>query len=222
MAIAYNKKTQILYMNEQNKSAVIKYNVTENSFVCVNSDLFVGHSADAMIINNEFNIFCGYKNKDHLIWNDSKQKYKPAHNFEKFAESAKNTEIKNLYKNEDNMKSKMIEVQSDAKLVKPNYAVALILISTMIIFVSGCITLGKDFPEANVSSITIGVTTKNEIRRLFGSPWLTGVQDGQPAWTYGSYDYSLFGERKAKDLVVQFDDQGKVSSFTFSTTDHDE
>ena len=133
-----------------------------------------------------------------------------------------NTEIINLYKNEDNMKFKMIEVQSDIKPVKPNYVLALILISTMIIFVSGCITLGKDFSEGNVSSITIGVTTKNEVRRLFGSPWLSGVQDGQQAWTYGIYDYSLFGERKAKDLLVQFDDQGKVSSFTFSTTDHDE
>ena len=120
------------------------------------------------------------------------------------------------------MKSKMIEVQSDSKLVKPNYAVALILISIMILFVSGCITLGKDFPEANVSSITIGVSTKNEVRKLFGSPWLSGVQDGKLAWTYGSYAYSLFGERKAKDLVVQFNDQGKVSSFTYSTTDHDE
>ena len=120
------------------------------------------------------------------------------------------------------MKFKMIEVQSDIKPVKPNYVLALILISTMIIFVSGCITLGKDFSEANVSSITIGVTTKNEVHRLFGSPWLSGVQDGQPAWTYGIYDYSLFGKRKAKDLLVQFDDQGKVSSFTFSTTDHDE
>ena len=120
------------------------------------------------------------------------------------------------------MKFKMIEVQSDIKPVKPNYVLALILISMMIIFVSGCLTLGKDFSEANVSSITIGVTTKNEVRRLFGSPWLSGVQDGQPTWTYGSYDYSLFGERKAKDLVVQFDEKAKVSSFTFSTTDHDE
>ena len=120
------------------------------------------------------------------------------------------------------MKFKMIEVQSDRKPVKLNYVLALILISTMIIFVSGCITLGKDFSEANVSSITIGVTTKNEVRRLFGSPWLSGIQDGQPPWTYGIYDYSLFGERKAKDLLVQFDYQGKVSSFTFSTTDHEE
>lgn len=120
------------------------------------------------------------------------------------------------------MEFKMIEVKSHEKSLKSNYVLAMILILMMIIFVSGCITFGKDFPEANISSIAIGVTTKNEIRRLFRSPWLSGVQDGHPAWTYGSYEYSLFGERKAKDLVVQFDDQGKVSSFTFSTTDHDE
>ena len=120
------------------------------------------------------------------------------------------------------MKFKMIEVKSIEKTLKLNYFLTPILISLMVIFISGCITLGKVFPEANVSSIAIGVTTKNEVRKFFGSPWLSGVQDGQPAWTYGSYDYSLFGERKAKDLVVQFDDYGKVSSFTFSTTDHDE
>ena len=120
------------------------------------------------------------------------------------------------------MQYNMIEIQHDLKPLKINYVPALILISMTIIFVSGCITLGKEFPEANVSSITIGLTTKNEVRKLFGSPWLSGVQDGKPAWTYGSYDYSLFGERKAKDLVVQFNDQGKVSSFTYGTTDHDE
>ena len=129
---------------------------------------------------------------------------------------------KKSLKNEDKMKSMMIEVQSDFKILKLTYVLQLIVILTMIIFVSGCITLGKDFPEAKVSSIAIGVTTKNEIRMLFGSPWLSGVQDGKPAWTYGSYNYSLFGERKAKDLVVQFDDRGKVSSFTYSTTDHNE
>ena len=129
---------------------------------------------------------------------------------------------KKSLKNEDKMKSMMIEVQSDFKILKSTYVLQLIVILTMIIFVSGCITLGKDFSEAKVSSIAIGVTTKNEIRMLFGSPWLSGVQDGKPAWTYGSYNYSLFGERKAKDLVVQFDDRGKVSSFTYSTTDHNE
>ena len=120
------------------------------------------------------------------------------------------------------MESMIIEVKSDFKILKSTYVIQIILISTITMFLTGCITLGKEFPEANVSTISIGVTTKNEIRKLFGSPWLSGVQDGKPAWTYGIYDYSLFGERKAKDLVVQFDDRGKVSSFTFSTTDHNE
>ena len=57
------------------------------------------------------------------------------------------------------MESKMIEVQSDEKPLKSNYVIAMILMSMMIIFVSGCITLGKDFPEANVSSITIGAVS---------------------------------------------------------------
>ena len=129
---------------------------------------------------------------------------------------------KKTLKNEEKMKSIIIEVQSGFKILKSTYVLQLILISTMMMFVSGCITLGKDFPEANVSTISIGVTTKNEVRKLFGSPWLSGVQDGKPAWTYGIYDYSLFGEKKAKDMVVQFDDKGKVTSFTYSTTDHNE
>ena len=120
------------------------------------------------------------------------------------------------------MESMIIKIQSDFKILKSTYFLRLILILTLVMFVSGCITFGKDFPEANVYTISIGVTTKNEIRKLFGSPWLSGVQDGKPAWTYGIYDYSLFGERNAKDLVVQFDDRGKVSSFTYSTTDHNE
>ena len=131
-------------------------------------------------------------------------------------------QLKKTLKKEGKMKFMILEVQSDFKILKSTYVLQLILISTMIMFVSGCITLGKDFPEVNVSTISIGVTTKNEVRKLFGSPWLSGVQDGKPAWTYGIYDYSLFGERKAKDLVVQFDDSGKVSSFTYSTTDHNE
>ena len=103
-----------------------------------------------------------------------------------------------------------------------NFIIIFIFLTVMSFFISGCITLGKDFPVSNVSVIKIGHTTKNEIRKLFGSPWLSGMQDGELAWTYGNYDYSLFGERKAKDLVVQFNNKGIVKTYTFSTTDHNE
>ena len=106
--------------------------------------------------------------------------------------------------------------------VMRNIAINLILLAGISLFTSGCVTLGKDFPEANVSVIKIGHTTKNEIRKLFGSPWLSGIQDGELAWTYGNYDYSLFSKREAKDLVIQFDEKGLVTTYTFSTTDHNE
>ena len=97
-----------------------------------------------------------------------------------------------------------------------------ILSAGFVFFISGCLTLGKDFPKEHVSEIKIGQTNKSQIRKLFGPPWLSGSQDGKLAWTYGNYDYSLFGERKAKDMVVQFDKNGLVTSYTFSTTEHSE
>jgi hypothetical protein len=57
---------------------------------------------------------------------------------------------------------------------------------------------------------------------MFGSPWRVGIEDGQRTWTYGNYSYVLFSEKKAKDLVVRFDDRDVVASYTFSTTQHNE
>ena len=99
---------------------------------------------------------------------------------------------------------------------------SLFFLSIFTFFISSCITLGQNFSDLNVKAIRIGQTTKSEIRELFGSPWLSGINDGELAWTYGNYDYSLFGERKAKDLVIQFDKKGVVTTFTFSTTEHNE
>ena len=103
-----------------------------------------------------------------------------------------------------------------------NLAKILTLFMGVLFFASSCINLGKDFPVFHVPSIKIGQTTKSEVRKLFGSPWLSGIQDGDLAWTYGSYDYSFFGERNAKDLVIQFDDNSVVTTYTFSSTEHKE
>ena len=103
-----------------------------------------------------------------------------------------------------------------------NLAKILTLLAGLLFFASSCISLGQDFPVSHVPAIKIGQTTKSEVRKLFGSPWLSGNHDGELAWTYGNYDYSVFGERKAKDLVVQFDDNGVVTTYTFSTTEHKE
>ena len=103
-----------------------------------------------------------------------------------------------------------------------NFVKMLILFTGVCVFTSGCVTLGKDFPVSRVVEIKIGKTSKNEIREMFGPPWLSGFEDGELTWTYSKYDYSLFGERKAKVLVVQFGKNKLVTSFTFNTTEHNE
>ena len=65
----------------------------------------------------------------------------------------------------------------------------------------------------------MGQTTQQQVKELFGDPWRVGVEDGRPTWTYGRYRYKLFGETQTKDLVVRFDEQNRVHSYTFSTTE---
>lgn len=85
-----------------------------------------------------------------------------------------------------------------------------------------CASVGREFPVAPVSQISIGQTTQEQIRVMFGAPWRVGVEDGRRTWTYGKYRYRLIGEPSTTDLVVKFDDKNLVLSYTFSTTDHKE
>ena len=113
-------------------------------------------------------------------------------------------------------------VLTDRDLSSWNLAKILTVLMGLLFFASSCISLGKDFPVSHVPAIQIAQTNKSEVQKLFGSPWLSGKKDGELAWTYGNYDYSVFGERKAKNLVIQFDDNGVVTTYTFSSTEHED
>jgi len=93
-----------------------------------------------------------------------------------------------------------------------------IALATQAFVVSGCLTVGRDFPDQPVTQIQIGRTDQAELRRLFGEPFRTGVEDGQQTWTYGYYRYSAFGATKTRDLVLRFDPQGVVQSYSYNTT----
>jgi len=84
---------------------------------------------------------------------------------------------------------------------------------------SGCATVGRDFPSYQVPRIKIGETTQTDIRSMFGPPWRVGIEDGTKTWTYGKYRYGLFAETSTQDLVVRFDDNGIVTSYTYNTTE---
>jgi hypothetical protein len=89
------------------------------------------------------------------------------------------------------------------------------------LFLASCATIGRDFPVSRVGEIRIGETTQAEIRDMFGSPWRIGIEDGMRTWTYGKYRYRLFGEARTDDLVIRFDANKIVASYSFNTTEHD-
>lgn len=83
---------------------------------------------------------------------------------------------------------------------------------------TGCFSVGQEFAGSRVPEIKIGKTTKQEVTDIFGTPWRTGMEDGRTTWTYGIYKYSLFGADDTQDLLIRFDPQGIVRSYTFSST----
>lgn len=83
---------------------------------------------------------------------------------------------------------------------------------------NGCVTVGQEFAASRVPEIKIGQTTKHDIGEMFGTPWRTGMEDGRQTWTYGIYKYALFGATDSQDLLVRYDNQGIVRSYTFSST----
>jgi hypothetical protein len=83
---------------------------------------------------------------------------------------------------------------------------------------AGCATVGREFPAPLVQNIRIGETEREDIRRMFGEPWRTGIEDGKPTWTYAHYHYSIFRPERARDLLIRFDEEGKVSSYSFNTS----
>ena len=90
----------------------------------------------------------------------------------------------------------------------------LTLLATLSLPFAGCMpSVGRPFPVQQVRQIEIGTTTKAEIRQMFGDPWRTGVEDGFRTYTYGEYSV-----KKSRDLVIRFDEQDVVKSYSFSSS----
>jgi hypothetical protein len=85
---------------------------------------------------------------------------------------------------------------------------------------AACVTIGREFPVSRVQEIRIGETTRAQVGDMFGEPWRVGIEDGHSTWTYGKYRYKLFGEASTQDLVVRFDENDVVASYSFNTTEH--
>ena len=83
----------------------------------------------------------------------------------------------------------------------------------------GCGTAGKNFYASKINSITNGVTTQAEIKIMFGKPFKTGIQNGQPVWIYEHSRYNLINSGLSKDLIIVFGPHGVVQSHQFMTSE---
>lgn len=83
---------------------------------------------------------------------------------------------------------------------------------------AGCVSTGRDFNVAQVSRIERNKTTQSHIQLWFGYPYMTGVDDGDEAWTYNFTKVSASGQTLTKTLYIIFDDNSVVKSYTFSTS----
>lgn len=104
-------------------------------------------------------------------------------------------------------------------ILKNNFIKVSLFLAVLLLMASSCATVGRKFPVDPVSQIQIGETTQQDINAIFGTPWRTGLEDGRKTWTYGYYKYRLFGTTTTRDLVIRFDADGRVYSYTFNTSD---
>jgi len=101
---------------------------------------------------------------------------------------------------------------------KRNFVISFMFVILLFV-VASCATVGREFSVDAVTQIRLGETTKEDISKMLGHPWRIGLDDGNRTWTYGYYKYKLFGETTTRDLVIKFDSNGVVSSYTFNTSD---
>lgn len=82
---------------------------------------------------------------------------------------------------------------------------------------SGCLAVGRNFSAAPVKQIEKGVTSKADVRNLFGDPFRQGLDDGYDSWTYVYNRWSLLAQARSKDLYVVFNKDDTVRSYTFNS-----
>ena len=99
-----------------------------------------------------------------------------------------------------------------------NY-IGLIIFVGIILLPGGCGTAGKSFNASKIGSIVNGTTTQSDIKKIFGEPFKTGIQNGQPIWVYEDHHYSIISNDSSKDLIIIFGPNGVVQSHQFMSSE---
>ena len=95
-----------------------------------------------------------------------------------------------------------------------NY-IGIVIVVGIVLISNGCGTAGKSFNISKVESIVNGITTRSDIKKMFGEPFKIGIQNGQPIWVYEDHRYSIISNDSSKDLIIIFGPNGVVQSQQF-------
>lgn len=97
--------------------------------------------------------------------------------------------------------------------------IAISIILGTLWMLGGCGTVGKKFDESKIANIANGISTRAEIRKMFGKPFKTGIQNGQQVWVYEYNRYDLVNNDTSKDLIIVFGSNGVVQSHQFMSSE---
>jgi hypothetical protein len=96
----------------------------------------------------------------------------------------------------------------------PGWPVCLLALA----LVTGCVSvkIGREFPSPDTYWIVTGKSDRWGLQRMFGEPYQVGFENGDPTWRW------LFVQRDpggavSKDLIVRFNSDGFVKSYTFTS-----
>lgn len=90
------------------------------------------------------------------------------------------------------------------------------LLSLVVSLASSCIYYGRDFPVTPVREIKNSVTSQREIFANFGEPDRRGLENGNEIWIYSYQFYELAQLRESKELVVVFNADQTVRSYSYT------
>ena len=125
--------------------------------------------------------------------------------------------VNRRYKFQNYIFKKGVHMTSYMTKIKETSAFLTVLAACFFL-INGCVSMGRDFPVDSVPKIQQGKTTQQDILRMFGPPWRTGIEDGKTVWTYGRYNYYLLGGSNTYDLVIHFNKENVVESYTYNTS----
>ena len=98
-----------------------------------------------------------------------------------------------------------------------NY-IGIVIVVGIVLISNGCGTVGKSFNTSKIESIVNGITTRSDIKKMFGEPFKIGIQNSQPIWVYEDHHYSIISNDTSKDLIIIFSPDGTVQSHQFMSS----